>query len=484
MNDRQFDRFLREKLEGIRPGFRPEHWEMLDRQLDDLQAGKPTTEDKTVDEQLFRKRHGLEVPYTPAHWALMNERLRKQDARRDGVLNVKLAELSLLLLAALIVFRLDLTLRTPTAQPAAQVQPLPSMAFESDPDSPETGSLEKLQPAREKLPLEVRPVEVPSSRNIQIAEDVRMTEESSAAGLLDSKTSSWLTFIRPLDILPMVPVRNAFLPPTARISSIAIKGLKAGNSEAAFPAIIQLAQPNRNGWRLGVFNSLDYNRIMTPPNPEEGIRGYDRFELGYGGGLSVALTLGRWEIESGAIYSSRNYSPLPVIYYQGSVRQGFIGKALQDIQLNLINVPLNFRYNLLDQSKWRLYAMAGASLQVAFTADYDLGTHYIPSPSFSGGAISSEPGKFRDKDFSGGWLEGGTFRENGFVTGNVGVGVERLFSTRLSLFLQPTYQQSIIYFNDEANLFLGKELPAGLGPDQDRFHTLSIFTGIRIRLER
>ena len=71
-----------------------------------------------------------------------------------------------------------------------------------------------------------------------------------------------------------------------------------------------------------------------------------------------------------------------------------------------------------------------------------------------------------------GWMEGGTFRENSFMTGNIGFGFERFVTGRWSFFAQPTYQHTIYSFNK------------GFGPTNDRMNTLSIYTGIRIRMKR
>ena len=71
-----------------------------------------------------------------------------------------------------------------------------------------------------------------------------------------------------------------------------------------------------------------------------------------------------------------------------------------------------------------------------------------------------------------GLLEGGSIIDNGYISLNLGMGIERYMSHRWSIFAQPTYYQSLLYPNTTN----------GFGPYRDKFNTMSIMFGVKIRL--
>ena len=211
---------------------------------------------------------------------------------------------------------------------------------------------------------------------------------------------------------------------------------------------------------LGLLGSVDYNRIISPSARFLDVRlqKFDRYELGYSGGLSLGFELGNWEIQTGAVYSYKNYRPLQAEFWDGAFDEGYAKVQLKDIELNIVQLPLLFRYNLLQYDSWRFYVLAGGTVHVAVSANYYYDNIGTPNPKVL------EPNR--------GWFDGGTFRENSYMTANVGVGLERFMSPRWSLFAQPTYHHAINLVNH------------GMGPSRDRISTMSIYTGVRIRVRR
>lgn len=262
---------------------------------------------------------------------------------------------------------------------------------------------------------------------------------------------------------PHLALRTSPLIPDAPLLSARQAGPVEGETHpgnTVGPALLAHAVPRY--FFFGMFGSLDYNRIVTPSDYFLGTRlnEFDRYELGYSGGFSLGFATGRWEFQTGAIYSAKHYRPVQLLYQYGNSRDGYVTEQLKDVQLNILHLPVNFRYNFLQDDRWRVYAVAGASLQVAIQANY-----YIER---EGNSRRSVLNRYIDN----GWFEGGTFTENSYLTGNLGLGVERTLTTRWSFFAQPTYQHAISFFNQ------------GLGPTRDRISTLSVFTGIRVRIER
>ncbi len=234
--------------------------------------------------------------------------------------------------------------------------------------------------------------------------------------------------------------------------------------------------------RGSMFGSLDFNQIITPPNYlERRFKEFDRYAIGYSTGFTLSFGRGRWEMETGMIYSAKYYSPPTVLFIiSGNIRDGYLAEGLKYFELDIYNIPLNFRYNYVNSGKWRAYAMLGASLQIAGQTHYYTATqdgfsnanHLAPTPTNSVGSPSA--GFSQTKDIFDGWLEGGPFKENSYISLNFGAGVERYISTRFSAFVQPTYQYSFDY--------LRNVLSSEIGPDRDKINTMSIYTGIRVRI--
>lgn len=484
-----FDRIIGQKMEGVAPAFQPESWDWLEQRLDaEDGVGVPEPEAKVIDETVFNKLHRLEVSYNPNSWLKMAQLLDKEFIYSRQVLLYKATEL---LLMALLVWTLwphlaitDNSLPAPAEQPVV-VEPHAAPATLPDAFTPIAGTnllSGKITPSHPKaFPVYFQEIwlEMPLPANsghppmplVRPNVDQRLSPLTNLTAQLERKAENADALRSRLFLWPAVtameyPVEARILaaldPP--RASSLAHS--REDESISGLPT-----RRKNNFLNFGMFGSLDYNRIITPPDRflDVEVSEFDRYELGYSGGFTLGFEFDRWEVQTGLIYTAKHYQPLQVLFLAGRFDEGYIQEILKDIELNIINVPLNFKYNLIQKDKWRLYALAGASVQVAVQANY-----YVSSQSTF---RSSRPSRFEhdsfyDQGFEGGWLEGGSFRENSYITGNLGFGVERFITTQWSVFAQPTYQHAIGLFNQ------------GLGPTMDRINTMSMYTGIRIRLRK
>src|SRR5690606_30917782 len=71
MNNEQFDRILKQKLERIRGEYEPGSWDALDSKLD----AERQPEDAAFDEAVGDKLSSVNPVYNPAHWELMENAL-------------------------------------------------------------------------------------------------------------------------------------------------------------------------------------------------------------------------------------------------------------------------------------------------------------------------------------------------------------------------------------------------------------------------
>lgn len=519
--NKDFDQFIKKKLEEIQPGIEQDSWALFEQELDASEAGRPTTEDQAFDQFIFSKLHQMEADYQPGNWKIMAARLDEEFSFARKLIRYKVMELSLLLLLFLTIFQLLPFFNTqdnksqitiPATQTTPQVEQDKSNIIDQVPlqTSPEVDPAAK--EARPQASLDAESATTPNLANANIQEDQgRKTQSQPSApyAIADPQLEddSQHSLFRPSDRLTAAPLplinstinRKREDPLLLKL----IQSTKDGNSlstqrspltMASFsPLASTLFQPleyhrslglskddikplNQPHLRFGTAGSVNYDRIITPPTTIEGDSSIsdDRYAIGYGGGFTIGFEWKRWEIETGMIYMAKKYKPLPIVYLSGNFSQGYYGEGFKSIELNVINIPLHFRYNFLLQNRWRLYALAGGSLQFVSQANYykaDQSSFNFPAPLAppSGGGRNTT--SIDDKKVEDGILEGGSLGDNSYLSANLGLGIERYMSERWSIFAQPTYQHSLYYFNKE-----------GLGPYTDRFHTMSILMGIKIKL--
>ncbi|MCB9272941.1 MAG: hypothetical protein H6564_02810 [Lewinellaceae bacterium] len=480
----QFDRVIREKLGSFQAPFDPDSWQLLEQRLDEdamADAGAPVADNRPLDEVLFDKLHRYEVPYQAANWQKMEALLEEAFAWPRFVLRYKLTELALMALLMLALWQYTPVVPQRAGGPQAwkpdnaaiqQAQQTPENTTKNNEHSAISPTAATAADEREAIPSDIN----------------RQQPEKGVAAVAGPYSQPGREISGQLLPLPMRSFSIAHGPEAEGMPiSPSLSGLLAfGLLETKNPGLLAY-EPGLNGvvpaiqksrpqptLRVGMFGSADYNHIMVPPSAEKKIsEGFDRYALGYGGGLSVGLEMGRWEVESGALYAARLY-PVGLIYVNGSLSDGLAGNELRNSELNILNVPLHIRYNILHRGSWRAYALTGGALQVAFQSNY----YTADAPEYSYRPIPGLPepspgdeGLLAEVRRNGrGWFEGGTFEENAYLTGNFGIGLERYIDTRWSIFAQPTYQYSLYYFG------------TGLGPNNDRINSLSVLFGAKVRL--
>jgi hypothetical protein len=219
-------------------------------------------------------------------------------------------------------------------------------------------------------------------------------------------------------------------------------------------------------WHLTLLTGLDGDNIFTPAYPRfkvpETIRNSSGFHLGF------LLSEGAKRLETGFgfIYAHKEYNAPRVTFIQGSLRDGYTTEQLQKIQLNLLQIPVFTRYNIVHKENWRLYASFGATAQVTLSANY-----YIVHPGFFPTSVALT-GKTNSvyQNLEEGLMQGGTLIDNVYLSMDMGVGAEKMVSPRTSIFVQSSYQS-----------FVG-HVSKGIGPYNDRISTVSFQSGVRINL--
>jgi len=76
MENKDFEKIIREKLQQLESDFNPMHWEEMEHRLNTEAAPEGNMrEQNSLDDLVSDKLRNLEVSFTPGHWALMDEQL-------------------------------------------------------------------------------------------------------------------------------------------------------------------------------------------------------------------------------------------------------------------------------------------------------------------------------------------------------------------------------------------------------------------------
>jgi hypothetical protein len=524
------DDIIRQKLSGLGTAYRPETWDWLSERLDDLaDEGAPAgAEMQAMDEAIYERMHRFEKPYDPNHWPMLLKKLEANAMVGKRIIHYKAMELSLLALILLTFVRLPLsTDRAPQHLYETPELPRPQAGIEkSDLNTSENSNEQAIAADLSSSkaatingiingnPLSDSPAGEADNRQIAqldaTANPPRQEADVTGAAPAVITAPEAISGLNNLNQLPS-KMQDLALPETKKPATAifdqsivkaesSILGVNPANALgilAYLPGTMvrplcitcvgkmdQKAKAAREQTfiRVGMFGGPDYNRVITPQTTIKG-EDYqaDRYSLGYSAGLTFGLEKNRWEIETGLIYSNKKYFPLPVLVLDGSVGEGLIGDGTKQFDLDIFQIPLNFRYSFFRKDRWRIYALAGMSLHVTGQSNYYLANaEGFESPTFrpqptdpnQGGIGRNAPTvKSLFDNFTKGWLEGGDFSKNSFMSANVGVGIEWFVTDFWSIYAQPTYNHSLLYPND------------GLGPYYDRIHTNSIRIGLKARLK-
>lgn len=405
-----FDDIIKRKLDSIPENFQEADWDIMEKKI--------FAKNEEIDEVAFEKLKDLKIPFDAKSWSPLAKRIEAEFNWLNIVFKYKFIELSFLLLIPFL------------------------WEFQRN---------EKIQITSNKSPVAVQ---IPEIKGL----------EKNIVANIESNIPKSLT--NPIIALERKDyILEETKPKIRGIQKKPSEPLKTIQSELSFSS--KELKHNEESQKSSFFVNMkavsgaEINRVTSPMDLENKLLAFDRLEPGLSGGILFEFGEGIWSFETGVIYSSKIYSPRSTSVYSGSPLNGFFRKSMEDIHLNIINIPFNARKEILELNKLKLYGIVGVSLQVAYTTNYDL--KFDPL---------SGQGSSTVVNLSEGWLEGGSFKDNGYLTINFGMSFERELSDRWTIFVQPTYQHTGIMF--------GK----GIGPDYDRIQTLSLFSGIKVNLFR
>ncbi|MEM0995256.1 MAG: outer membrane beta-barrel protein, partial [Bacteroidota bacterium] len=477
MQNKDLDKIIGDKLGNLDVPYRAGSWDALEQKLD------ATNAEESFDDNVRRKLSDIEMSYQPTYWNLLAHRLEQESVLRHQLIRYKASELLLvfLILITFVQFFPNKTSKYEALE-ATNIANKEQITF--SPTISESNQLTETD------------VPLTTSGNIFVPP----TDDAAQAFLANSDVPN-------RTIIPLVALEEnqAELIASNKVTDHSIESIKArlteigiSNSEGLIAALAVdedipllendlLAQititktpfKKKKHFRLGIYANSNVDHIKTPYDEIFDLDPRSQNALGYGGGISFGWRGRRMEIETGIAYNRKRYAPTD----NSAVRYGDKIEDLINMEIDVVQIPLQLHYNFLQKEEWHFYATAGMSLNLAVQSNYDVYAAPAQALNVYTGAHSqqkvilsqnqqklfdanSEPSpnpksyQLRQKKFSDGLFHGGKFKDESYYTFNLGFGIERELDERFSLFAQPTYRHDIY------------SISGGLGPNKDGISTM------------
>lgn len=478
MEFNDWEKQLGDRLRNIRPDYDPGSWDALQERLEaDAQS------EDSFDQELSERLRRLRPAFRADSWPRLAALLDREAAIVQTLLNSKAVELTVAFLVFLLLWE-----GLPTPRPALQDQGWRVTQLNEVTPNNQPAFLQEL-PSNEFVAGQGSPV-LRTAPERNISTDVLPTDQLPSRSFVPTITPVLPELageiIRP-DAPTITPATE--YGPIQPISTSTAPGLTTATSPLAE---IILPRQQRPRFRVGFIGTAwDFNLIRTNDvqieesskfiSPLTDTIDASFISQGYSGGITFSANAGKWQYELGFLYTARPYKPVTIAFIAPDSNLDTVtADAFGEFEFNTIAVPLYVHTTLWQPNdKWRVYGTLGASLSVVTQANF-----YKASPEAldrpirdllprgSGRSLEIKSSNLAEQAVArpAGWFEGGKFFENATLYGLAGFGVERYLNDEISLFFQPTYQQTIPFFND------------GLGPYGDRINAFSMFLGMRYGL--
>jgi hypothetical protein len=489
------DGLMSDKLSGLKVPLSKDTWSAFEQRLEAEEAAELIEEEIEIDNLAYEKLQDLEAVTGRSNWPLMEQRIEEEYSLKTKLVRYKVAEMAMVFLFILAIFRLmplaDEFLKENNKNHSHSIDGEDTKAIINQYALTSIGIK---YPVFNNISSNSSPayfthaiaINVEGNDSFESPMKDQSQELKSRKGLIPAPLSfknqvfvnsaSKMPEVSMLDIwgnsedaLPGKPEASPSEYLDSKISFIASQ-----NTTLELPATRPFKSPSLV--RFSLFTTADYNYVFSPSEnfylPDTLVSSRSEFTggSGYGGGILLNLKKGQFEIQTGGIYSFKRYVPNTPIFLFKTVKY-YVEEDFHGIQQDLLQVPVNLQYHYKNAGNWRIYGLLGASFHFITSSVYEIRYKLTPAFSFApSGAPGSEQRSFlSDKDFPKGLADGGSLKDNLYITANVGFGVERYISPKWSLFVQPNYQH---YLN-----------ASGIGTNKDKFYTFSMQLGSKVSLK-
>jgi len=512
MNTDSLDDAMKGSLENLEgAAFVPMDWNMMESKLDAAMSDAeidPQMEDIYLDAIAYDHLKNMQPAYNHEHWEMMSARLDEEYAYRRKVFVTKLFEVAIVLLLVWTAFNYFPNKKTPTPSspfPIAVGTDTNSnqyntnylstdlneqslldnksiVSFETTiPASIQDEGIKRIINEFPALVVETNPINQNAFTSIPTppTSDNKITEtpfsnNANSINLLNNKTqkATFLPLEKTLTLDEDEMLKEKLIVQISPIPSIMNSILvmdELSKGPFSLDQIIKKKKLRTHEVFFSMYSSADLNFVDSDfyNNNKREWDVYQRYRYGYGGGFALGFQLKRFLVETGISYNFVSYKQREEANIIGSFTSGYLEEQWDDAELNMVQIPLNIQYSFLVKRKWRMYSLTGVSINMALQNNYnfqleDQENSSSRSISLNESEIANEASLYK------GILEGGGLRENSYITANLGFGVERKFTYRWSLFLQPIYRRHFLI--------------DGIGPNEDRIHSSSLRFGAKVKI--
>jgi hypothetical protein len=454
MEEEKMDQFLKDKLESLETKVPKDAWKNFSEKWNDALLDDQTDAEKMFDQNIHEKLNQFIFPTNERHaWGHFHSYYSHIKRNENKIIWFKAMEVTMAVLLFFTCLHVGVIRQVPTSQ---------SINLENRTKV----SVDKSSSATTEIKVVENNIQNKLNDNQldRILSEVSDNQSYEEVNKLLPKKG--LLEVEPIQssspiILKMSPVSLESFPEVNQIPTLTSRHIPIGTRKIYINNILDFGK-----WHLTLLTGLDGDNVFTPAYPRfkvpETIRNSSGFHLGF------LLSEGAKRLETGFgfIFAHKEYNAPAVTFIQGSLRDGYTTEQLKKIQLNLLQVPVFTRFNIVHKENWRLYASLGATAQVTLSANY-----FIVHPGFFPSSVALT-GKTNSvyQNLEEGLMQGGTLIDNVYLSMDMGVGAEKMVSPRTSIFVQSSYQS-----------FVG-HVSKGIGPYNDRISTVSFQSGVRINL--
>lgn len=459
MREDKFEDRIRELLNSTQEDYDTSSWDKLAQRLDsegDLSGSSDEDFIPIIKEKLENQK--ATVP--EEHWSMMSSELDYIEERRRRLYFVKFLEAAIILLLVFTYFHY--TWYGPAVEmDMAYIEDIKTTS--EDPSNVHAAlgfsnvrREKELAIGLEKVETRLRPIIFTPSliESLELKVDVTTTASSIAKQFGNSMTV----------ITSEANLGDDLLRSSAQaVSSLDVQPLDV---KSDLPYIIMTETEDSKvytdqGWSIGIPISYDVNFINTDLN-----LGYlsNQIESGLGGrsyGISVGYRLKNIEVESGLRYAQKTFVPGHLTSYTKTSEVSFLENRLDNMEIKQVEVPLLFKFYAAPVRNTSLYGMAGIGINAIVHNQYQI-NRTIQSKARLSSAPTSDI--INLQELPQGLIKGGSLKDNLFITGVIGFGIQSALTPEVNWYLQPQYQHS---FTGQINQIV------------DRVNTLSIEGGVK-----
>src|SRR5687767_649409 len=492
--DEAFDENLKETVSGFEALPIAEGWERIENSLN--------LADQQFDEHVRNKIEHYEPPYNPRTWPLLMQRVSGVAYLRAKLIAFKVVEVAAVMLLLFTVVKMGQMGKLPFETPlfesprATTEQPLTNTAIADNTSSntnthhqPEDGknNNDNKTPIKtgdatvtaEQSLMPENPASDPSIAKNDLIENVLLENGNrSRIEKLNSKTPHPISFtsINSIQTESDIIAIEQHVIGSGEDKENEIDGSGNGGDEnvkrsrsfgAAFLATIlspirsvkqiglpkpyYVKQRSRTYTEFGIVSQLDYNEMRIPEDklyiagrqkifPQKGLPG-----TSVGGGFSFALGHPRWAVETGLIYTGKNFKPGRHFFVGDSLNRSNL--EFEAMSLQLFSIPFQYRYRFDNKGAFKFYGLAGFGLNLIAQSNIDVvikydfqslapGENPDNNPYFA--QTISETRRIREHI-----RDGAPFSTKSFLSVNAGAGIEYSISENKTLFLQSAVQYQV-----------------------------------------